>query len=77
MHESGLIDHWLTWYKADANRCIGQSKEKRIAFIPLSIYDLTGLGSILLFGLIVAFFAFIGEHYLLLKKRLPIGAKPN
>ena len=62
MRELGLIDHWLTWYKADASRCIGQSKARHIAFKPLSIKDGTGLGLISLFGFSIALVAFIGEH---------------
>lgn len=62
MREFGLIEAWLSWYKADASRCHGRSKEKRIVFKALSIKDGTGSGLILLYGVSVAIVVFIGEH---------------
>ena len=62
MREFGLIEAWLTWIKADASRCLGSSKEKQVAYKPLSIKDVTGLGLILFFGFGLACFVFICEH---------------
>ena len=61
MREFGLIEVWLTWNKADANRCIGQSKGKRIIFKSLTKKDLIGPGLILIIGYCVAFVVFLGE----------------
>lgn len=61
MREFGLVEAWLTWYKADASQCLGKSKAKKILFKSLSIKDGTGLGLILFFGFSLAFFVFLCE----------------
>ena len=70
MRELGLINTWLGWYKANADRCLGQLKEKRITFTPLTNDDLVGLWLILPVGVSLAIVAFVSEHvYALIRTR--------
>ena len=69
MREFGLTNIWLSWYKADASRCLGKQR-KRIDFKPLTNKDLIGLWLILPAGYSLALVSFICEHlYSLLVSR--------
>lgn len=62
MREAGLTDVWLTWYKADASRCIGIVHNKRPTFKPLTLMDISSAGIVLLVGYCVSFFVLVCEN---------------
>lgn len=61
MREAGLTDVWLTWYKADASRCIGIVHDKRPTFKLLALVDMSCAGLVLFVGYCASFFAIAGE----------------
>lgn len=62
MRDMGLIDAWMDWYKADANRCIGLVRSKRIELKSLTTKNLMGPGILLTIGYCISILVFIGEH---------------
>lgn len=58
MREMGLIDGWMNWYKADANKCIGLARTKRLVYKSLTIKDLMGPGLLLIIGFCVSVLEF-------------------
>jgi len=62
MREGGLTDIWLTWYKADASKCIGIVHQKRPTFKPLTLVNMSNAGLVLLVGYCVSFIVLTCEN---------------
>ena len=78
MREAGLTDIWLTWYKADASRCIGMVHQKRPTFKPLTLVDMSSAGLMLVVGYCVSFIVLTCENIFCLlrnkKKKATVAA---